>query len=92
MTSFVAKFRHIIVPLVLMLLGDISLVEKLEKDAVLVAQPDAVKGLEAMKLLLGYCTLLDINDKVGNHLPSTSCFSYKLICVGMLLATVLTKL
>ena len=52
---------------VILLLGDISLVGQLEKDAVLMAQEDAVKGLEAMKLLLGYCAILDIKDKVGDH-------------------------
>lgn len=58
--------------LVAMLLGDISLVGQLEKDAVLMAQGDAVKGLEAMKLLLGYCAILDIKDKVCGVL-STMC-------------------
>ena len=48
-----------------MLLGDISLVGQLEKDVVLMAQENAVKGLEAMKLLLGYCAILDIKDKVS---------------------------
>ena len=48
-----------------MLLGDISLVRELEKDPVLTAHKDAVKGLEAMKLLLEYCAIFDIKDKVG---------------------------
>ena len=56
-----------------MLLGDISLVGQLEKDAVLMAQGDAVKGLEAMKLLLGYCAILDIKDKVSSGLLPTMC-------------------
>ena len=50
-----------------MLLGDISLVEQLEKDAVLTAHKDAVKGLEAMKVLLEYCAVLDIKDKVSGN-------------------------
>ena len=53
-------------------LGDISLVGQLEKDAVLTAHKDAVKGLEAMKLLLEYCAIFDIKDKVG-ELYRSSC-------------------
>ena len=53
-------------------LGDISLVGQLEKDAVLTAHKDAVKGLEAMKLLLEYCAIFDIKDKVG-ELCRSSC-------------------
>lgn len=53
------------------------MVEQLEKDAVLMAHADAVKGLEAMKLLLGYCAILDIKDKVNT--PHILPHSYKLI-------------
>ena len=44
--------------------GAVELVDQLEKDHRLTTQPDAVKGLEEMKLLLQFCNVLGISDRV----------------------------
>lgn len=45
-------------------LGSMALVEQLKKDPALASQPDAVVALDAMQLLLHYCSILGITDKV----------------------------
>lgn len=44
--------------------GGVDLIEELRKDEVLMKQPSAVKGLEAMELLLKYTKIFDIEAKV----------------------------
>lgn len=45
--------------------GGIELVEQLLADAKLKAVPNAVKGLEGMKLLLNYCTLFGLEKRIS---------------------------
>lgn len=45
--------------------GGVDLVEQLLADAKLKAVPNAVKGLEGMKLLLNYCTLFGLENRIS---------------------------
>lgn len=44
--------------------GRVELLDQLEKDQRLVSQPDAKAGLEEMRLLLHFCSMLGITDRV----------------------------
>jgi len=45
--------------------GGMALVEQLKKDPALSGQSEAVIALDAMQLLLRYCSILGIADKVS---------------------------
>ncbi|KAK0078460.1 hypothetical protein PV326_009334 [Microctonus aethiopoides] len=44
--------------------GDVKLVNELREDEILMKQPKAKEGLEAMELLLKYCDIYRVTDKV----------------------------
>ncbi|XP_057335316.1 histidine--tRNA ligase isoform X2 [Microplitis mediator] len=44
--------------------GDAKLIEELRQDELLIKQPAAKQGLDAMELLLKYCDLFKVSDKV----------------------------
>lgn len=44
--------------------GGLELIEKLVQDSKLTAVSSAVKGLEAMKLLLNYCNIFNLKDAI----------------------------
>lgn len=44
--------------------GDVELIEKLSQDEFLNKIPSILKGLEELKLLLNYCSLLGIQNDV----------------------------
>jgi len=48
--------------------GGMALVEQLKKDPALSGQSEAAVALDAMQLLLHYCSILGITDKVSERL------------------------
>ena len=48
--------------------GGAELLDQLQKDQKLISQPDAKTGLEDMRLLLHFCSIMGITDKVTTGL------------------------